>query len=259
MKQTRKSKYSAFTLIELLVVIAIIAILAGMLLPALAKAKAKAQRINCVNNLKQLGLSFKIWAGDNQDRYPMTVPDTEGGAAGAIPPTIATAGAAVPLMWKVFQVLSNELNTPKVLVCPSDERTARTNFNNAGTGWDFGNNVAVSYFLGRDATETNPQMFLSGDRNIYGKTTTTTSNNGYGNSPSASTTASSGWGISLSTNIPIATPMVVGWTDKMHQKAGNVALGDGSTQQLSTPKLAEQLRQTGDTTTSPGANTILFP
>jgi hypothetical protein len=103
-------------------------------------------------------------------------------------------------------------------------------------------------------------MLLSGDRNIYGKVTVITSNNGYGNSPSTSTTTSQGWGVPLSTNIPpTPLPLVVGWTDKMHQKAGNVALGDGSTQQLSTPKLAEALRQTGDTTTSPGANTILFP
>ena len=75
-KTIRMKTKRAFTLVELLVVIAIIGILAALLLPALSKAKARAQRTACLNNLKQINLAIQLYAGDNHDALP-SVPDTD--------------------------------------------------------------------------------------------------------------------------------------------------------------------------------------
>ena len=107
----RRRRYGrAFTLIELLVVIAIIAILASLLLPALARAKAKAQRISCVNNLRQISLALHLWGEDHTGRFPWRTLVADDGTQ------------SLPEAWQHFQSVSNEAVTPKILSCPSDKQ-----------------------------------------------------------------------------------------------------------------------------------------
>src|SRR5580765_7189159 len=99
-----------------------------MLLPALARAKARAQRINCTNNLKQIGLASKLFAGDNGD-YPQKLSVAQGGCSDSGDLGVASSkqstATASKGAFRVFQIMSNELSTPKVVTCPSEYEAGR--------------------------------------------------------------------------------------------------------------------------------------
>jgi hypothetical protein len=97
--------------------IPLIAILAAMLLPALAAAKHKAQEINSVNNMKEIGLAFRIWEGDHNGQFPFNVSQAQGGTLELCQPdNDGYEHNPAP----TFMVMSNELSTPRILVCPND-------------------------------------------------------------------------------------------------------------------------------------------
>jgi prepilin-type processing-associated H-X9-DG protein len=206
----------ALTLVEVLVTIAALALLAVLLLPGLAASKRKSNRINCASNVIQIGLTYRLWEGDNGDKYPMAISVTNGGAMEAI----ATGNVAA-----CFQVMSNELSTTKILVCPEDaDRIVATNFTT-----DF-NNSKISYFVSLNVTnEINPQAILSGDDNFE-----------IGGVPVKS-------GL-----LELSIPVPISWTGARHKFAGNILFADGSVQQVSskvgpinTKGLQSAFQQTG--------------
>jgi prepilin-type processing-associated H-X9-DG protein len=119
--------------------------------------------------------------------------------------------------FSTFQIMSNELASPFILVCPGDStrlpaKSFSTNFNDQ----------AVSYFIGLDATDAAPQMFLSGDRNL-------TKN-----------------GLPVKHGVhEFTTDQPIGWTGEFHGDRGNIGLADGSVQVLSSAGLKNTLQNTG--------------
>jgi hypothetical protein len=137
-----------------LVTTLIVLVLAARMLPALGQAQAKAQSINCVNNLKQVGLAFRTWAVDNSDRYPFNVSTNQGGTM-----ELSTQGSDGfdPNPARIFQVMSNELFSPKILVCPADSsKQAAIDFQDLSAA-----NVSYQVRSGTNIDETNPSEVLA--------------------------------------------------------------------------------------------------
>jgi hypothetical protein len=130
------------------------AILAAMLLPALARAKSRAQRIACTNNMKQIGLAIRTWAIDNDGKFPFNVSTNKGGTLELCLP--GSDGFDRNAAFH-FQVMSNELSTPKILVCPADTRKQ------PALGFESFQPSNVSYQLcsGTNINEANPQAVLA--------------------------------------------------------------------------------------------------
>ncbi|MFO1513272.1 MAG: type II secretion system protein [Verrucomicrobiota bacterium] len=194
-----------FTLIELLVVIAIIGILAALLLPAVNSAKLHAKRSACLNNLRQTGLGFQMFANEHDGKLPMQVRIRDGGTEELVNATHQES-ADFTSAYRHLQALSNELVLPRLLACPMDSRVAATAFPGL-------KNTNVSYFVNLRAEHGRSTSILAGDRNLT-------------NDAAAGQTV-----LRLDANSYLR------WTAELHRFKGNLLYGDGHVEELNRPTL----------------------
>src|SRR6266545_1339968 len=196
----------AFTLIELLVVICVMVILMALTISAAAKAKDRSRKISCTCNLKQTGLAFRIFGNDNGDAYPMSVSTNKGGSMGYV---------GTGEVFSFFRAMSNELSTPKILLCPADTRKPALSFSMLS-------NANISYFVGLDAANVFPQTLLAGDRNLMTN------------------------GVPVGNGVLVLTTnLAVGWTAALHKGSANVLLGDGSVRPITNVRLQQHVADSG--------------
>jgi hypothetical protein len=158
-----------------------------------------------------------MWGDDRTGRLPWRVPIADEGTQ------------TLPQTWQHFQPLEIDLVTPKMLHCPGDRaRPQASDWSTGSAGFASLKNDAVSYFIGSDCNLGYTRMHAIGDRNVTG------------DDGNHCDTAQIATGITnLKTNN-------ASWSKVMHDGAGNLALGDGSVQQLSESGLRQHLAQTGD-------------
>lgn len=189
-----------FTLVELLVVIAIITILAAMLMPAFSQAKARARRVACVSQLRQAGYGFHLFANDHGGRLPMHVPAAEGGSAEFVEAAAKVAGDFY-FAFRHFQVVSNELGTPQILICPADSRLPTNSFARL-------QNENVSYFVNVAAEHGKSTSMLAGDRNL-----------------------TNDW-IKRTSSVLLDANTYLRWTREQHRYRGNILYGDAHVEEM---------------------------
>ena len=232
MKPLRNIKSEAFTRVELVVVIVIVTLLAVMVIPLQVQRKIEARRNECANNLRQIDGCYRIWSS-YRNRYPAQNSD-EGGWEARI-----NKAHPESFVWTNFFVMARliSLTNSAVVICPMDERKPAADF----TLRNFHDNRSVSYFVDPNANDNYPQSILGGDRNLAA----TSNDNSYGYSPA------DGSGFDTAT-IPLPNNTTeIYWSRKMHGMGtsgagGNIALGDGSVQQVTSEGFRRFLKQSSD-------------
>jgi hypothetical protein len=197
---------AGLTRIEVAVIVAATLFLAIFILPAVTKVPDRARRITCIGRLKQIGLCNRAWALDHTNSYAANLSTNLGGVREYV---------MNGQVFRYFQTMSNELNAPRILICPSDGRRSATDFVTLS-------NANISYFISLDAAEVFPNVFLAGDRNL--------------------TNAAP---LSANGIMELTPDSQIGWTKGMHKGQGNIALSDGSVQSLSTFRVRDALKDTG--------------
>ena len=212
----RSPSNSGFTFVEVLVVLVTLGVLAALLYPPRRRDHSRYDDIRCLNCVKNLGLAHQIFATDNGGRFPMEISIREGGSREWL------TNAAD--LWRHFDVLSNELSTPVLLVCPSDRtRTAAVQFRiltGSRRGLPFSGNNQLSYFLNTDARVSSGDTPLCGDAKII-----------VGGAP----VSAGGLLVDRTSDLRFA--------QGLHHETGNVAFADGSGRRIWSRDLAATLRK----------------
>lgn len=209
-----RRRRDGFSLLEVIVVIVTVLLVLAVLPYFFGRRAKPYSQFKCINNLKQVALASRMWSNDHVDRFPWEVSTNHGGSL---------EWAASPEVFRHFMVMSNEVATPKILLCPSDRERLR-----AGGFLPTLANSNVSYFIGLEADATQPLSILSGDRNVTG-------------------------GVTNGALLSFRSDDVPQWASSIHTNQGNLALVDGSVQRLTDQALARQFQSaraaTGATTT----------